>query len=1258
MENYNKLLEKAREAYSKSVTGAEKRRLESIFPELVESLDEKIRKEILDYFKDLYEHGYPTKEWVAWIEKQDKKEIDKVELCFDHSPELKGQDGKMLESIIECIDGTGLLDSDQIDWLKSFKDKCSIKDDKALLEKRVEQADYNPYKATIESIAAMVERYADNGDLKDFYDNIKVKCKDAMEYGKTLSEKRGEQKLVWSEEDNGFVDLLLAIFTNMHPNELFTTNNITVFNGDNVSSGRIATWLKSFKDKCKDVIEYNKALLENKNKDGKVIFPKFTFDDVLALECCMKMTEKEEELHEQLQSLHDRVHDVYQPDKKGNSAQEEIKERDLFKFRDSVSKATKEGRDFFKFHKGDWIVHNDKKEVFFIKNISCGYLSLEGVDGITHYPCLPLDSEFHHWTIEDVKDGDVLANKYGVIFINDGNRGGKATLDSYCYLSVQYEFCINEHKTDCWLYKDDIKPATKEQRDFFFAKMKKAGYEWDSENKELRKQCNQESIDKVEAKFKVGDWVVCDGLKTALIVNIDDDKYEVEFIDGDKGFPHIVYIDRLFHHWTIEDAKDGDVVVDKSNGTIGIFQSIGHDPDGGSHNDPSYCFLHCRYVNGFFYADFENGNMIDADDLIPAIKEQRDILFAKMAEAGYEWDPKNKSLGKQCNKELNNLKSKFKVGDWIVHNGVGVYKIVEVCESWYEVISYNNDGIVIQYSIGFDKENDCRLWTIQDAKNGDVLANTARCILIANDNKSCLCYLDKNEKFHAHNNKWLFSNFSDNVLTPATKEQRDLLFSKMKEAGYEWDAKNKELRKRSNPESNKVGPKFKVGDWVIGEGFNPILITDIKNNRYEFEFIDGTKRFSGIDCIDSDFNLWTIEDAKDGDVLAGHECYVLFKNIAGLNIRCHCTYHYMGYNPSFHVETLQNKTAFRPATNEQRDLLLQKIEDAGYEWDAKNKELRKQCNQESIVRAYPKFKVGDWIVHNDVSVYKIIEVCESWYEVISYNGETGKQYSIGFDNENNCHLWTIEDAKEGDVLAWDGSMCLALFKSIYNKEDFCSYGLVGHCTQSFENREGFHDIEGAHPATKEQRDLFFQKMKEAGYEWNAKNKELRKQCNQEPVDKVGPKFQKGQWIFHEGFHPMFIVNIDGDKYEIEFTDNGTKGTQPIDFIDKICHLWTIEDAKEGDVLAIGNTYFLFKGAIFKSFPTSPTVYISHCFAHATGAFRLTNGMDCGKFHAIEDGIEVCPATKEERDLLFHKMKEAGYEWDAKKKEMVKEINYK
>jgi len=43
---------------------------------------------------------------------------------------------------------------------------------------------YNPYKATVLAIAAMAEKYAD-GDLKDFYDNVAVKCRDAIEYERT-----------------------------------------------------------------------------------------------------------------------------------------------------------------------------------------------------------------------------------------------------------------------------------------------------------------------------------------------------------------------------------------------------------------------------------------------------------------------------------------------------------------------------------------------------------------------------------------------------------------------------------------------------------------------------------------------------------------------------------------------------------------------------------------------------------------------------------------------------------------------------------------------------------------------------------------------------------------------------------------------------------------------------------------------------------------------------------------------------------------
>ena len=154
----------------------------------------------------------------------------------------------------------------------------------------------------------------------------------------------------------------------------------------------------------------------------------------------------------------------------------------------------------------------------------------------------------------------------------------------------------------------------------------------------IEKQGEQKPTDKIESKFKVGDFIVNDYC-FGKVIEITNDAY---LLDTGQGIPFSC--EHNAHLWTIADAKDGDVVVDKSDGTIGIFQSIGHHPDGGSYNDPSYCFLHCRYDDGYFYADFENGNTMDSDDAIPATKEQRDTLMKAMADAGWEWSDKDRKL--------------------------------------------------------------------------------------------------------------------------------------------------------------------------------------------------------------------------------------------------------------------------------------------------------------------------------------------------------------------------------------------------------------------------------------------------------------------------------------------------------------------------------------------------------------------------------------------------------------------------------------
>ena len=164
-------------------------------------------------------------------------------------------------------------------------------------------------------------------------------------------------------------------------------------------------------------------------------------------------------------------------------------------------------------------------------------------------------------------------------------------------------------------------------------------------------------------------------------------------------------------------------------------------------------------------------------------------------------------------------------------------------------------------------------------------------------------------------------------------------------------------------------------------------------------------------------------------------------------------------------------------------------ESLGIDSDTYNK-IVDECiygEQKHTDKVEPNFKVGDWVVTSYGKVNQVVSV-DKYGD--GYTLNDGVYFSGSWCDM--YHLWTIQDAKDGDVLAWDDSKCIALFKNIYDEDSFNSYGFVGGCTCTFESRQSYHDIEGAHPATKEQRDLLFHKMHEAGYEWDAENKELIK----------------------------------------------------------------------------------------------------------------------------------------------------------------------
>jgi hypothetical protein len=158
--------------------------------------------ELTDFEADLFSAF--SDGWQTYL--FDKEGLNVAQWAKEHSAELlesakqalsewSEEDEKMLG---KCIDAaSGYYDPKEKDsmklWLKSLR-----------LQK---PCGYNPYKATIESIAEMCKHYdiASHSGLRDFYGNVKVKCKEAIEYDKKHSQKQ------WKPSDEQMRHLASAI---------------------------------------------------------------------------------------------------------------------------------------------------------------------------------------------------------------------------------------------------------------------------------------------------------------------------------------------------------------------------------------------------------------------------------------------------------------------------------------------------------------------------------------------------------------------------------------------------------------------------------------------------------------------------------------------------------------------------------------------------------------------------------------------------------------------------------------------------------------------------------------------------------------------------------------------------------------------------------------------------------------------------------------------------------------------------------------
>jgi len=158
------------------------------------------------------------------------------------------------------------------------------------------------------------------------------------------------------------------------------------------------------------------------------------------------------------------------------------------------------------------------------------------------------------------------------------------------------------------------------------------------------KQGEQKPADKVETKQKSDiekdKWYVCNTAQyTDFVVGKAYYCPKNGMLKPNENEMARYVARNCFRPWTIQDAKDGDVLYDNYTNTVLIFKS----------QTCGWIKVYCNFwitKNKFTGINFANYGRVSEMDLKPATKEQRDMLFQKMKEVGYEWDFEVKKLNK------------------------------------------------------------------------------------------------------------------------------------------------------------------------------------------------------------------------------------------------------------------------------------------------------------------------------------------------------------------------------------------------------------------------------------------------------------------------------------------------------------------------------------------------------------------------------------------------------------------------------------
>ena len=152
--------------------------------------------------------------------------------------------------------------------------------------------------------------------------------------------------------------------------------------------------------------------------------------------------------------------------------------------------------------------------------------------------------------------------------------------------------------------------------------------------------------------------------------------------------------------------------------------------------------------------------------------------------------------------------------------------------------------------------------------------------------------------------------------------------------------------------------KFKEGDWLIGPDDEMFKVIGITGNQYILSDICGDEYRNAKTLVEKHSELWTIEKAKKGDFIYIKSCttewIMIFKELIGSDIfdlvalALNTKLLYVGDDIEGFWGKLNDVVEIRPALDVEIDMILNRLEKDGYEWNSEKRTVDKKIETTEI----------------------------------------------------------------------------------------------------------------------------------------------------------------------------------------------------------------------------------------------------------------------------------------------------------------------